>query len=372
MRALCRMGLCTALLTCWVDVALAAEPASPWPTPYAGLTATAWSNGMPVADMQGDWRRGYDPNVGPQKAYLAARAEAGLGMPQAAPAWAQGWHLGALARVEAFAALSGEAADLLAAYQGKTDPTRVGSYNADHRTLTWRGTGLAVHTPAWSLGPVQLGASWHYLNLTRLRTTQTQGTAAYLGNGTYGYDLSLAEDNERVHTSFLANPADRGRGASLSLRMAWQPTDQLSLKLSADDLWSRLRWPSVQANRANITSQVASRDANGYLNYRAAIVGKYTLQELQVRMPATVTLDMAWHREAGDMTLQSVRRWGLQQFWLGWRQAGDLAWSAEAEPLAGALRVGLAWQGLQVLVGADKLDDTAHVQQLNLSYRTPF
>ena len=373
MRSWCGEGLFTALLM-WVGLhaAQAAGAASPWPEPYAQVKATAWSNGMPVADLQGDWRRGYDPNVGPQRAYLSAQAEAGLGMPTAAPTWAQGWRVGALARVEAFAALSGEAADLLAAYQGQTDPARVGTYNADHRTLMWRGTGLAVHTPAWRVGRFQMGASWQYLSLTRLRTTQTQGVAAYLGNSTYEYDLTLAEDNERVHSSFLANPADRGDAASLSVHLAWQPDDRWSLKLSADDLWSRLHWPQLQANRASITSQVASRDAEGYLNYRAAIVGKYTVQALDARMPTTVSADVAWRHEAGDMTLQAVRRWGLQQLWVGWRQAGELAWSVEAEPMAGALRLGLAWGGLHMLLGADKLDDTAHVQQLNLSYRTPF
>lgn len=341
-----------------------AQASSPWLAGvYAQAQAQAWSNGIPVLDINGPWDRGYESRGGSQRAYQSFQAEAGVLINPGVPGVPGAWRLGALARADALVALSGDAAQLAYHYQSETDPSQPGSYDSASRALSWKGMGVAVRTPAIEFGPLRMDLGMQWFRLTRLRSTRTEGLTTYQGAGSYDYALQLRDDDDRNRAAAiaaLAPPSSQGSGAAMSLGLAWDPTEAVSLSLRWDDLWSRLSWSGIHGEDAILNNQDLTRTP--------AIQGQYTRRTLAERIPTTVEAQATWHRPEGDWSLRLNRRWGLQQAWLGWQSLGDVRWQAAIEPRFAAVQLGVAWAGLRASVMADRLDDAAHVRSVALSY----
>ncbi len=346
---------------------------------YGELRAEAWSNGLPVLDLQGDWQPGYRRLQGTQRALASARAEAG--------AWWQ-WgeaarlRLGALYRADATAVMSGDAAEVLRLYQQGRDPDQAAAYDAGTRMRHWTGRGLSAQA-AVSLRPGwQLTLGLDALSLQRLRALRTTGQVSYLADGSYAYSGQLRDDDSRYQALFMTGPQAQGQGAALSLALQAEPTRWASdadvaaalptrLRLSVDDAWSRLTWGGVNGHDAVLDSQVQTRDAEGRVEYQAAIQGRYTRRTLVERIPVRSALQLDWQRPSGLWSLQVVTRLGLRQHWASWQGTGVVQPSVGVDPVARAWRAGLAWQGLQLGYTSGLGDGAQRIRGLTLSISCP-
>lgn len=386
LRTLARwLWLGAAGLSLLTHAAQANEPPAVSPSwgAYADVRAEAWSNGLPVLKLDGDWSRGYTPREGMQRAYMQARAELGAQFGSAIREADAAWRLGMLARADATARASGEAAQVLYHYQSRTDPSQAVTYNADTTVQFWSGQGLALHTPMWRWGSVSLGASWDHMSLRRLRSLQTAGEVSYHNDGSYGFAGTLRDDDARSTQRFMSAPDRTGQGDALSLRLRWQRGTGLDdavssslmpaeVRLDVDDIWSRLQWHGVNGNDAILDSNVSQRTPDGYIEYRAAINGQYTRRTVVERIPTRTELRVAWGDAGKGGFVRIKSRLGLWQRWLGWQGGQALHWQVSIEPVAEALALGLTWRGLGLHVMGDKLNETAHVFGAQLSWAALF
>jgi len=352
---------------------------------YTEVRAEAWSNGLPVMDLNGDWATGYRRLAGTQQAYASARAEAGAWWRQATGEALQGAPLlraGALYRADATARMSGDAAEVLRLYQQKQDPSPPARYDASTRMRYWTGRGLTLQavTPSWRGLSLSLG--WDALRLQRLRSLATTGQVSYLADGSYAYAGRLHDDDSRYQALFMTGPEAQGQGAALSVALQAEPTRWASdadvaevlptrLRLSVDDAWSRLSWGGVNGNDAVLNSQVQTRDADGRVDYQAAIQGLYTRRKLVERIPVRSALQLDWQRPSGLWSLQVVSRLGLWQRWASWQGPWAVQPSVGVDPVARAWRAGLAWQGLQLGYTSGLGDGAQRIRGLTLSLSCP-
>lgn len=343
---------------------------------YTDLSAEAWSNGLPILDIEGRWQRGYKARGDTQRAYETARAEAGVWLRLPSVAGALPIRLGALVRADASTVMSGEAAEILAAYQGKRDPEVPGDYDARLRAQLWKGTGWTWQLPACLrlADQVCFTLGWDHMQLQRLRVMAIDGVASYLADGSYRYQVQVRDDSWKTRAPFLAAPEGQGTGDALSFAWHWRAvatstTDTLipvAASVQVRDAWSSLRWKGIQTNRAVINSDTRQRNAQGYIDVQPLIRGQYTSAALHERIPTTVRTDMAWQAAQGQWTLAVQHRQGLWQRWLGWQGAGP-GWSdwqprVALEPVVGVLQLGMAWRGMELAGWTDRGDAAARAR----------
>ena len=137
------------------------------------------------------------------------------------------------------------------------------------------------------------------------------------------------------------------------------------------DLWSRLTWQGIHLNQARINSAVSSLTEDGYLDYQAAIQGRYTPGKVVTRIPTTVEAQGHWQRPEGTWSVLLHRRSGLQQSWLQWQSPNELSWVLGLEPRAQALRAGVDWAGWSLRLMTDRFNGDATTQALSLSFAWP-
>ena len=343
-----------------------------WPRPYVQASSSAWSNGLPVLDIDGPWTRGYQARSGTQRAYQDLAAEAGValkvpGLPQAGV-----WRVGVLARSQALVELSGQAAEVVQAYQSRQDPAQPRVFDAHTRALSWRGRGVALHSPQMQWQGWTASASAQWMSLRYLRYAQSAGQVVYQGGGSYDYLLAVEDDSPSASTPFLARGAKRGQAQSVSVALGREVWPGLDLSFKVDDLWSRLRWPRLNALQATVNTQVATKTAEGYINYEPAVRGQFTPAVVDIRIPRAYQAMATWQRPEGQWSVRVHRQWGLQQTWLGWHTASADGFGVAVEPRFGAVQLGAQWRGLAAHAMFDRQDSSAHVRQWDLSYQWPW
>lgn len=349
---------------------------------YTDAQLEAWSNGVPILDINGNWSHGYEPRSGIQRAYVMARVEAGTQFSLMSQHAAQPWRLGLLTRADASARLSGEAAQVLYHYQSKTDPSQPVTYNAETDILFWRGNGLALHAPTLSWQSIRIDLGWDYLNLQRMRSLQSAGQVGYNADGSYSYLGQVRDDSSRTTEPFMAGPAHHGMGNALSLGLDWHKSESSEswvsqawwpdrVHLKVDDAWSRLTWSGVNGDDAVLNSNVSQRTPDGHIEYRAAINGVYTRRTLVERIPVSTQLQFDWTRSDGTWSWRTKNRLGLWQNWLGWQSPGTWQWALAVDPFARAVQMGVGKGGLKVSLMTDRLDNAAHVRGGQVSWSMP-
>ena len=362
-------GSAAALLAaCLSAVSIASQAAGSWGA-YAQVQGMAWSNGLPVADINGDWQAARLPVRKDLKGYAVVSAETGASGSPHAVADPGAWRLGVLYRQEVDVRLSPGAAAQVQAYQAQVDVAE-GTYDSRHQTRRWAGRGVVLHLPSLRWAQLQWGGSVQGLVLDKLSATATEGQTRF-DAGAYAYDIQLQEYNQRSRSDFLAPPATGGHGASASLDLQWRPQAPWRLQLKVHDLWSRLTWQGIHLNQARINSAVSSLTEDGYLDYQAAIQGRYTPGKVVTRIPTTVEAQGHWQRPEGTWSVLLHRRSGLQQSWLQWQSPNELSWVLGLEPRAQALRAGLDWAGWSLRLMTDRFNGDATTQALSLSFAWP-
>lgn len=341
---------------------------------YVDTSVEAWSNGTPVLDLDGRWAKGYERRAGEQRAYVTARAEAGVQLPWGRQPDGRAWRVGAVGRVDGSARLSGDAAQALYHYQSQTDPDAPVTLDARSEILYWTGQGVSVHAPAMNLGGFKLDVSFDHLVLKRLRSLRSAGQVTYNADDTYSYAGTLRDDHSKTLPPFAQAPDAEGLGQALSIALAWHKASSATLmspwvpdrvSLRVDDLWSRLRWRGINGDDAVLRSDVAELGD-------ARITGQYTRRTVVERIPVATQVRAEWLRPEGLWSVRVKNRVGLWQSWLGWQSPGTIGWRVAVEPFAGAMQLGVDWKGLSASVMTDRLDNGAHARGGQLSWMGSF
>lgn len=356
-----------------------AEGAAGWAVrPYAAVRAEAWSNGVPVFELDGDWSSHYRARRDTQRAEVQGRAEAGVAVAFDEAGRANPWRIGALARVDGTARLSGEAAQVLYHYQSRTDPQAPVRYNADTDLMMWAGRGVAIHLPAVRMGQLGMEVGWDQLILQRLRTIQSAGEVAYQADDSYAFRGTLRDDNHKATTPFLPPARSQGQGQALSVGLIWTRAEGPSTlwpdrwRLDVRDVWSRLTWSDLVRDDAVLDSAVSTRTPDGRIAYRAAINGQYSQIDAVKRIPVSTRWQGDWDRPSGTWSLTVAHRIGLWQRWVDWQAPGAVRWRVGLEPFFGVARVGVAWRGLEASVMSGWGEASGHVRGLQMNWLLGF
>lgn len=362
-------------LSLWASgaAAQAISPLAGWGG-YVDASAEAWSNGTPVLDLDGRWAKGYEARAGEQRAYVTARAEAGVQLPWGRQPDGRAWRVGAVGRVDGSARLSGDAAQALYHYQSRTDPDSPMTLDARSEILYWTGQGVTVQAPVMDLGGFKLDVSFDQLRLKRLRSLRSAGQVTYNADDTYSYAGTLRDDHSKTFPPFTQAPDAEGVGQALSIALAWHKASSAtqvspwvpdSVSLLVSDAWSRLRWRGINGDDAVLRSDVAELGD-------ARITGQYTRRTVVERIPVGTQVRAEWARPGGLWSVKVKNRVGLWQGWLGWQNPGAIGWRVAVEPFAGALQLGLDWKGLSASVMTDRLDNGANARGGQLSWSGSF
>jgi hypothetical protein len=370
-RALCAWAwVVMAGAACAQEVASSPEVErdAPWwsaPTLQWALRSDAQSNGLPVLDLDGDWRHGYEPSQRTQRAFRNVGVELGVRV-------ASGWSLAWTRRAQGFAKVSPEGAEALRLYQQRADPIAAQRFDVQADVRSWRGEGLSLQAPVWQTQTWRLSARLQWLALDRMRITQADGVVRYSAGGDYDYDAHLMDANPRLVPPFGRPAAQYGQGQSLSFHGQWEPAPHWHLNMLAQDVWSRLRWKGVNVDQSTLTSQVVSRNAQGDLSYRPALSGHYSRRTVSWRMPPTWRMEVhhdepLWPGLPFTPSVSLQHQWGLSQAWLGVQTPGPWQFNLALEPRSRALQVGVRHGLWSLQWASDRVDQTAHVMQLCLS-----
>lgn len=295
-----------------------------------------------------------------------------------------GWSLGYLIRAEAELSATPDAVKIAGLFDQKIDPSTASLYNLAAKQKHWQGRGLTVQTPSIFLNDnTYLGLRFQWLQLTRLNTGDIQGTAQYLGNGEYSFGLSSIKTGHRIESPFMSTPDANGWGGSLGFTLNASPHPQLQTTLEAHDLISILKWRTGY-EQASLNSNIQSRDAEGYLDYAAAVNGRREKREWTDRMSVQWRANMSWKMKEVDATwlkgyliVEAQRKAWLNQYWLGWSNSAlreppsdKLSWRIAAAPADRALMAEIQHHGWHLTWRGDSLHETARLRSLYAGWRT--
>lgn len=360
----------------WACAAQAGEPTTadvaPEPgiglQPYVLAQTDAFTNGLPIFALDGDWSRGYTPTGGDLRGFEVSRAELGL-------AWG-GWRIGATARAEAYAHLSDGAGRLAYLYQSRGKPREGEQDNADAEAWRWVGQGLTLRSADAHVLGWRLGASVDLLRVRKLRFSESSGTVGY-SSGNYNFDVTARDDSPSKIPPYGTAAEPSGRAASLSLAAGTQwggaTGRDWTLQLRADNAWSRIEWDGVNSEVQRINSNTAQLTPDGYVDYAPLIQGRYTRARIQHSIPVNLGALLRTDQVGFGWSIEASNRYGLTQGWFGIGAASTSAfgWQVRFEPWAHAYELGLAYAGLQFSAGADRLDSAAHVRRASLAWNAP-
>lgn len=329
----------------------------------------AASNTLPILRLdRGDWVGAHNTANKTAHAWRAIQLET-----QAHHA--SGWSIGALVRAQASLHASADTVKVAALNPQQTNPQTSESFAIDAQYKLWRGNGLSIQTPAWSL-PIAtqwtMSAKLQALRLTRLRTAELAGAIDYKGAGAYDFDLHSDRLDSGLSAPFTASPEPQGWGSSLSLDLRGQLNDGFDVRIQANDIISILKW-QLTRDTATLQSANTTRNPDGTLNYAPLIAGQQQRQTAAERMDTDwrVNLSAPQYRApdwlpSGHLTLEAQRHSALNQWWLGWQtQSVQLA----VEPNFGAIRFKFAANGWFAGLATNRLDTTATLRNWQLGWR---
>jgi hypothetical protein len=303
------------------------------------------SDGLPVRNLDGDWRIGYDASTSNPRAMRYAQIEMGW-----QSAWGD-WSL--IERKEAFLEMSADTASLLALYQQKTAP-EVSTLNrsAQAKFLGWHARGGAWRSNAWQWQNTELRWGLQGFQLLELRQYETTGTWGADVSGVYQYAVQANDVSSRQGVppgTTLGAPSSNGWGGSFSFDITHHLNDVHRLRFVAEDAYSQLRWRQLTAQQEKLNTSIKSRNSAGYIDYAPAVVGQYTSTNFLTQIPATWTTEWRWKTYPWLETSTSwTDRFGMQQRWLGANYlTGAFNWGLAVEPFRHAKQLSLRhthWQ----------------------------
>jgi hypothetical protein len=275
-----RTILLTGALACGAACAHAtARPAADGWTVYSDASVWQASDAVPIGQIDDNWTD-YSPRAGRNTALMRNRAAAGVEK--------NGWRLGLELRQDAALMTDRASLDAFYMYQQKRKPAPGASFALQARYFSWQAHGLRI---GYSFDGLRIAGRTGSIDISGavygrqgLRERSVHGTLRYPQVDTYGFSASHVDADSRMRYPFRGE-APSASGAGLSLAATLPLAAAWTLRVQADDVASRLRWKNLPVNTETLSSNVASYDANGYVNYQPLLSGQKRQVERSSRIP---------------------------------------------------------------------------------------
>jgi hypothetical protein len=241
---------------------------------------------------------------------------------------------------------------------------------------SFAGAGIAVGR----IATIRSGwrASWEVqaLGLKHWRDRDINGPVVYR-SPSYQFDVVSNQIDDRLDFPFRQNFAPLGYGLLLAGHVSWEGDQAWFEGGLQDGGW--LRWRNIPQQQAQLNTATQAVDADGFLIYKPVIQGRNSQdgpqqRRLHWRSTWSAGVKLAGNQRLG-LELQTIPGFGALPA-LSWRQApaaaDSLAWSTAWQFHERRLTVTGAWRGLQLRVGADRLDAKARSRTLALGYSHSF
>ncbi len=356
-----------ALVLAWAGVAQAQQPMAS--APDTGWTlvlrSDRHSDAVPLAALAADDPFVHlQPRAGRNLAYVDD--ELRVGRRQA------GWDWSLLVRQSATLATDRDTLDLArqASGQAATDADRQWRTHVRYQQFSGAGLELGrrfVPAEGWAASFAVQG-----LQLQHWRERRIDGPVTYTAaTGSYRFDLNSHQGDDRQNVPFQQPFAAHGAGLLMHGELAWQ-AEPWRVSLGVRDLgW--LHWRGLPQQALVLSTDTQTVDANGYVVYRPLVQGYNSQVGLTRAMGGWWTAKAAWSIDADrsvEASVESVRGLGVLPA-LAWQQrCGELDLTAQWRVHEQRATLGLAWRGLNLRFGADRLGGQAHSRTLAVAYST--
>ena len=237
------------------------------------------------------------------------------------------------------------------------------------------GAGLEVRRRWAPSGGWTLTPSLQVLRLSRWRERSAAGLVTFQAAAQrYTAQVDTLQVYDGLALPYQQAPAAYGLGLLPGLALAHQRNDGWfgSLVLR-DGGW--LRWPGIPRQTLSLQTDRQTTDADGFLVYGPLIEGQNSQQPASGRRAWRTTL-VAGRALAGGQSWSAVLDhrpgFGLLPTVQWQRQAGAVEWGAEWRLHERRLTGTLAWHGLKLRLGADRLGRSSHSREVALAWSTGF
>jgi hypothetical protein len=326
------------------------RPQSAWQV-YAAARAWAASDALPISKFDSDWSAGYSPRDGRNVFLERNRAELGIAR--------DGWQLGLEYRQEASLNADRDTLDFYRLYQLRSRPSGARIFNLDAHFKSWSASGVHVartfaFDDAAGNGALLKVSGALYAH-PRIRDIDLTGDINYKSADTYEFNARYAEANTRYQYPFMKDLSQTGSGASVSMALQWPLSDHLTANVTANDLWSRMRWSNLPAVQKTIASDVGSKDPDGYVNYQPLLSGQNSQIERTDPIGASEAVSLTYQRDQWAMKLGADRIDGVvipaasTSYASKWGE-----FTASYETRFGTLGLGYAYRGFHLQIRSNR------------------
>ena len=248
------------------------------------------ADAVPVRDFSGSWDR-YSPRAGRNAAIEMLQAEVSASR--------RHWEVALVARSEIVIDGSRGAWDAVRADKQRQAPPAGTRLDADvaGRGIGWVGLRGAR---SWSFGGPQgtlpSAGRWQFtlaatlMSVRRVQTLAASGRVDFDGRR-YAFDAAGTRRDSYREFADYGTPRTLGVGVGADLGIAWQPTARSFVNLSVVDALSALRVDGVATQDAAVSSSTATTGADGYVDYRPLLAGRYSSQSLRTSLPRKFSLN---------------------------------------------------------------------------------
>ncbi|MBL8349870.1 MAG: hypothetical protein JNL87_06110 [Burkholderiaceae bacterium] len=323
------------------------------------------NDAMPLAAMGDDDWSALRPRPGLNLAYLdeEVRLQRRSGA----------WTFGLLGRQYATVVASQASLQLAAMLDAGQRPATDAAWQLDVKFRGFSGVG-GLAAREWALAPAwTLAVSTQALVLERWRERSLAGPVGYTAaDATYGFNLKYAELDNRLEFPYQQPFAAHGAGLLLGAELHWQQDDWSASAALFDGGW--LHWRGMPQQQATADTAAQGTDPDGFPIYLPLVQGTNSQAGLTRRQPFrgrfAVARDLGGVGRIG-LAVETLPGFGALPA-LNWRQnLGSvqigLGWQLHERRAT----LALAWRGLQLQAGADRLGAQARSRDLGLAWQIP-
>lgn len=319
-----------------------------------------------------DWRGHYRLDGKTPLAVVTTGWEAGIGHGN--------WFVSRVYRNEAALRLTGDAAEVAAAYKTQSAlpagrPYTVGfelaGFEVDGIRLRHRLVDFNANDSGWQ---AEIAATAY--RGRKARDLRGSGLVTGMGAGKYDYQLTWTDNNPKTTHPFMATGTPVATGEGLDLDLRWRPLARHELGLSLRDLGMRLSWRELPRTHARIATQASYTNSQGYIEALPSMTGLTRRGEFVQRIEPTTQLSYRY-RSRNDYGVDASAT-HAHEVWLprislsGGLGAAWPRWEVGRDMFFAAYTFSLSWHGLRLGVVTDlRPIDVSRSLGLSLEFNLP-
>lgn len=306
------------------------------------FSAFAATDAVPVLAASGNWKH-YAPtggrNNGLEQAYFDISATR------------SGWELATTLRSDILISASRGAVDVVHAYKQKLKLPE-----GSNAAIATQETGLMMAglrvARTWTFQPapaqiLQVTGALTALSVQSVQLWDVSGRAGYTKAGGYSLNAQvLRQDSRKQFSGYGINHPD-GYGYTADVGLMWTPTEDSFVNLSAVDLFSRVNVRGVATQRAKVSSSTKSTDAQGFVEYKPLVSGRYSSERVGLRLNPKLGISGGVHADwlcSGALLgarLEHVANINIPSLWAVLPLSGGFSFQLEAETRFQSFGIGL-------------------------------